>query len=67
MKKTMPGYQSFLLRLWLVRESGQMNWRASLESPQNGAHYNFVTLDALFDFLTQQTNQFTEAEVEKPP
>lgn len=60
MKKAMPGYQSYLLRLWLVKDNDKMNWRASLESPQSGAHYNFATLKDLFDFLHQQTSALIE-------
>jgi hypothetical protein len=47
-------YQSFLLRLWQVKEAEQ-GWRASLESAQTGERRGFATLDALFDYVRLQT------------
>ena len=47
-------YQSYLLRLWRVKE-GEEGWRASLESAQTGERTGFATLDALFDYVRSQT------------
>jgi hypothetical protein len=47
-------YQSYLLRLWRVKE-GEEGWRASLESAQTGERRGFATLDALFDYVRSQT------------
>ncbi len=47
-------YQSYLLRLWRVKE-GQEGWRASLESAQTGERKGFATLDALFDYVRSRT------------
>jgi hypothetical protein len=49
-----PTYQSYLLRLWQVRD-GEERWRASIESAQTGDRESFATLDALFDFLRSRT------------
>jgi hypothetical protein len=46
-------YQSYLLRLWRVKE-GEGGWRASLESAQTGQRKGFATLDALFDYVRSQ-------------
>ena len=47
-------YQSYLLRLWRVKE-GEEGWRASLESAQTGERKGFATLDALFDYVRSRT------------
>jgi hypothetical protein len=47
-------YQSYLLRLWRVRE-GEEGWRASLESAQTGERKGFATLDSLFDYVRSRT------------
>jgi len=44
-------YQSYLLRLWQVRQNGKTVWRASLESTRTGARENFADLKQAFDFL----------------
>jgi len=48
-------YQSYLLRLWRVKE-GEEGWRASLESAQTGQRKGFATLDALFDYVRSRTH-----------
>ena len=56
-----PEYLSFLLRLWQVdgddkqAGTGATIWRASIENPLTGERRGFASLDALFDFLRQQT------------
>jgi hypothetical protein len=47
-------YQSYLLRLWRVKE-GEEGWRASLQSAQTGERRGFATLDALFDYVRSRT------------
>ncbi len=54
-------YFSYLLRLWRVGTEKAV-WRASLESPHTGERIPFASLDALFAFLQQQTNDDTEEE-----
>jgi hypothetical protein len=50
-------YLSFLLRLWPVRQNGSETWRASLENPHNGKQRGFTCLEALMDFLREQTEE----------
>ncbi len=54
-------YLSYLLRLWRVGTEKAV-WRASLESPHGGERIGFASLDALFAFLRQQTNDNVEEE-----
>jgi len=54
-------YLSYLLRLWRVGKENAV-WRASLESPHTGERIGFASLDELFAFLRQQTNDNTEEE-----
>jgi hypothetical protein len=44
-------YESYLLRLWQVRQKGKTIWRASLESTRTGARENFADLTQAFEFL----------------
>jgi len=53
-------YLSFLLRLWRVGKEEAV-WRASLESPHTGEHIGFASLDALFAFLREQTDDEASA------
>lgn len=48
-------YISYLLRLWSAEEEGEVRWRASLQSPQDGARTGFRSLAQLFAFLEDQT------------
>ncbi len=54
-------YMSFLLRLWRVDTEGGLEWRASLESVQNGERLNFSHLAQLFAFLQEQTVKPSQA------
>ncbi len=47
-------YLSYLLRMWRENDKSK-DWRASLESAHTGERRGFVDLNALFDFLQQQT------------
>jgi len=58
------GYRSFLLRLWCVKQNGELAWRASLEDPNTGQQYFFSSSDALNEFL-RQLRQDLESEMDK--
>jgi hypothetical protein len=58
------GYRSFLLRLWCVKQNGELAWRASLEDPSTGQQYFFSSSDALNEFL-RQLRQDLENEMDK--
>ena len=51
-----PRYLAYMLRLWQVGSGKELTWRASLESPQTGERRGFATLEALFNFLGEQTS-----------
>jgi len=44
-------YLSYVLRLW---QSGEL-WCASLTDPVTGERFGFSSLEALFEFLREQT------------
>ena len=52
-------YMSYLLRLWQTTSGDKVVWRASLENSQTGERQGFASLDALFNFLRQQTDTET--------
>ena len=45
-------YHSYLLRVWLVKDSRKSVWRGSLENPFTGERKGFANLRELFIFLT---------------
>jgi hypothetical protein len=51
MIQNQTNYESYLLRLWQVRQDGKPIWRASLESTRTGARENFANLQQAFAFL----------------
>lgn len=57
------GYRSFLLRLWLVKQNGEISWRAILENPHTGQQHFFSSPDALNEFL-RQLRQDLESEMD---
>jgi hypothetical protein len=57
------GYRSFLLRLWLVKQNGEISWRAILENPHTGRQHFFLSQDTLSEFL-QQLRQDLESEMD---
>jgi hypothetical protein len=57
------GYQSFLLRLWRVKE-GEESWWASLESAQTGERRGFASLDALFEHIRSRTRVATSQDLQ---
>ncbi len=52
-------YRSYLLRLWLEPNDLPV-WRAILESPANGERHGFASLESLFTFLEQETEQLEQ-------
>jgi len=50
-------YVSYLLRLWQIKSGGELAWRASLESALTGKRKGFASLDDLFEFLRDPTDQ----------
>jgi len=68
-----PDYQSYVLRLWTVRENDGENdhWvcRASLQSipDPDGLQRGFVNLGALFAFLEEQTRPLDRLDNPAPP
>jgi hypothetical protein len=47
-------YLAYLLRIWQVKDPGQLVWRASLEDPHTGERQGFASLEALIAFLREQ-------------
>ena len=50
-------YLSYLLRVWLVRVSGEHIWRGSLEDPFTGERMGFANLKEVFIYLTRQIDE----------
>jgi hypothetical protein len=50
-----PGYYSYLLRLWREKGSASIQWRTSLQDPHSGERIGFAHLDELVAFLRAQT------------
>ncbi len=48
-------YLSFLLRVWQAGDGGQPQWYASLEDTRTGERTGFSSLEALFEYVKQQT------------
>ncbi len=42
---------ALLLRMWCVDETGRSNWQASLEEPETGKRIGFASLEQLFIYL----------------
>jgi hypothetical protein len=61
MDNQQPPSHSYLLRLWPTSMAGEQVWRASLENVQTGERLGFATLEQLFVFLMQQTEDHGEA------
>jgi hypothetical protein len=53
-------YISYLLRLWKTTSGDKVFWRTSLENSQTGERQGFASLDALLNYLQQQTEPETE-------
>ncbi|MFN2186478.1 MAG: hypothetical protein ACK2UU_21050 [Anaerolineae bacterium] len=55
-------YLAYLLRLWQVRDKGQIGWRASVENAQTGEKVGFAHLDEFVAFLRERTGPAPPAE-----
>jgi hypothetical protein len=53
--REVPGYYSYLLRLWREKGSASIQWRASLQDPHSSERVGFAHLDELVAFLREQT------------
>jgi hypothetical protein len=62
MTSEQPGYLAYLLRLWQVNDDGKPVWRASLESPHTGERVGFGSLELLFAFLEEKTEDLAQGE-----
>jgi hypothetical protein len=52
----LPGYRSYLLRLWRSGSADPPSWRASLEDARTHQRLNFASLEQLYAFLTDETD-----------
>ena len=52
-----PEYLSYLLRVWRSEPGRAGGWRASLENPHTGERVGFASLEQLFAFVMEQTEQ----------
>lgn len=57
-----PGRAAFLLRLWCVDETGCSNWRASLEIPATGKRIGFASLEQLFIYLIDYSENRSDGQ-----
>jgi len=55
---------AYLVRCWLVETEQGPVWRAAVEDPYTAEHRGFANLNALFEFLTQETTTHTPPRVE---
>jgi hypothetical protein len=60
--REVPGYYSYLLRLWREKGSASIQWRASLQDPHSSERVGFAHLDELAAFLREQTGMAPPAE-----
>jgi hypothetical protein len=60
--REVPGYYSYLLRLWREKGSASIQWRASLQDPHSRERIGFAHLDELVAFLRGQTGLVPRAE-----
>ena len=57
-------YQSYMLRLWRIKDSKRYTWRASLENVENGELTGFATLQELIEFLQKLGREELESRKE---
>lgn len=63
MKRDQRCHLSYLLRLWQVQEEGKNVWRASLQRPGADRRLGFATLEQLFGFLRDETDDWLDTRV----
>lgn len=56
-----PRRLTFLLRLWCMDESGRSNWQASLEMADTGKRIGFASLEQLFMYLVDLSENRNDA------
>ena len=57
---TKQPYIAYLLRLWQVKQAGELVWRASLENPHTGEQQGFADIESLFTHLRNQAQDQVE-------
>lgn len=62
MAKEEKRYWVFMIRLYRSGDAELAEWRASLEDPHTGERFNFATLEALFSFLKNCTQNTKTVE-----
>ena len=50
-------YKAYLVRVWPIKSGRQLIWRASVESIQTDEYRYFATLEGLFAYLWQQSEE----------
>jgi hypothetical protein len=55
-------YRAYMLRMWSVEQSGQAEWRASLEDPHTGERLGFSNVEALMVYLCELTGSSQNEE-----
>jgi hypothetical protein len=55
-------YLAYLLRLWQVREKGQVGWRASTENVHTGEQRGFSGLADLYAFIEGEVSQVGQVQ-----
>jgi hypothetical protein len=55
-------YLAYLLRLWQVRDKGQIGWRASTENVHSGEQRGFASLAELFTFLENEAGEIAQGQ-----
>ena len=53
---------AYLLRLWQVRDKGQVGWRAYDENVHTGEQRGFAGLAELFTFLENEAGQIAQGQ-----
>ena len=54
--------RSYILRLWCVGEPRDADWHASLEDPFTKERFGFSSLEQLFAFLMEKSEEYHEEE-----
>ena len=60
-------YHSFLLRMWLVRDGVEVQWRATLEEVQSGEIQGFSNVREMLAYLAGLTEPHQVREVVVDP
>ena len=59
MIRTPMEYMAYLVRIWPVRNTKGMGWRAFITNAQTGEDRGFASLEELFNFLEVEVCQRT--------